>query len=50
MLKPKVQYVIALARIRMDDAVWLDLLLDDGNPCLASAIGYHHNIYFPVAV
>ena len=45
----KVQYIIALVGIRIDDAVWLDLLSDDGNQCLAPAVRYHHHIDLPIA-
>ena len=45
----KVQYIITLIGIRIDDAVWLDLLSDDGNQCLAPAVRYHHHIDLPIA-
>ena len=46
----KIQYLIALVSIRIDDAVWLDLLADDRNQCLALTVRYHYHVDLAISL
>ena len=40
----KVQYIIALVGIRINDGAWLNLLSDNENQCLAPAVSNYMNV------